>query len=85
MPESVLVSRQSRAIAIQLAASPVFADPALTAVGANPVKPLNELRCDRVVIVLLQVAAIAYGFHTVALLAAPDSHVVGYLPLDGFF
>lgn len=41
--------------------------PALTAVVANPAKPLRELRRDLVVIVLLQFAGMVYGLYTVAL------------------
>ena len=44
----------------------VVLGPALTAVVAGPAKPLPELRRDLVVIVLLQLAAMAYGLYTVA-------------------
>lgn len=45
----------------------VVLGPALTAVVANPAKPLPELRRDLAVIVLLQLAGLGYGLHTMAL------------------
>ncbi len=40
--------------------------PALTAVAASPSKPMKELRRDLMVIVAVQLAAFAYGMHTIA-------------------
>lgn len=44
----------------------VLAGPLLTAVVASPDKPLAELRRDVCVIVVLQLAAMIYGLHTMA-------------------
>ena len=45
----------------------VVMGPALTAVAANPAKPLAEFRRDLAVIVVLQLAALSYGLYTMAL------------------
>ena len=50
-----------------LAGVDVVLGPALTAVVANPAKPLPELRRDLAVIVLFQLAGLGYGLHTMAL------------------
>lgn len=44
----------------------VILGPALTAVAASPTKPVPELRRDLAVIVAVQLAAFAYGMHTIA-------------------
>lgn len=44
----------------------VVLGPALTAVAASPGKPLPELRRDLAIIVAIQLAAFAYGIHTIA-------------------
>ena len=50
-----------------LAGVDVVLGPALTAVVANPAKPLPELRRDLAVIVLFQLAGLGYGLYTMAL------------------
>ncbi len=45
----------------------VILGPALTAVVASPNKPIGDLRVDLAVIVVVQVAALAYGVYSVAL------------------
>jgi len=45
----------------------VVMGPALTAVAANPAKPLAEFRRDLAVIVVLQLAALGYGLYSMAL------------------
>jgi hypothetical protein len=45
----------------------VVMGPALTAVAANPAKPLAAFRRDLAVIVVLQLAALGYGLYTMAL------------------
>ena len=54
-------------LCLLLAGVDVVLGPALTAVVANPAKPLPELRRDLAVIVLLQLAGLGYGLYTMAL------------------